>query len=403
MTSVVLNVVLTWLSGRHPHLADREAALYLAFDILQLTLLLHLTGGLFNPFSILILAPLAIGATTLSRRSTIALWLFSTLAISALAVWHEPLPWQGTPPTLSPVYELGIWVALLFGTSMITAYGWRVAEDSRRLSNALAATQHALDREYQVSELGALAAAAAHELGSPLSTIAVIAKELARDPALGNTPEARADLQLLLEQADRCREILAGLSRRGAAVAPPTFESVGLGALVEEAAAPYRVPHVTLEVRLVPEDSSSEPRLSRRPELRHGIGNLVQNALQFARERVTAEIAWNQTEAKLVIRDDGPGFAPPVLARLGEPYFSSRGGEGEHLGLGVFIAETLLSRTGARISFENAPTGGGIVSVKWRRQDLEGRRHERKNSVARVSGPLAAGDPTVRSSLLSAT
>ncbi|MEQ8387133.1 MAG: ActS/PrrB/RegB family redox-sensitive histidine kinase [Alphaproteobacteria bacterium] len=382
--SAALNLVLTWRTQRHLHLGDREATWYLAFDVLQLATLLQLTGGLLNPFSILLMGPLTIAATILSRFRMILLWALCVACISVLAVWHEPLPWQGAAPPIPTVYVLGLWVALVLGASLIAAYGWRVAEDARRLSNALGATQLALDREHRVSELGAMAAATAHELGSPLSTIAVAVKELSSE-ALADAPDhVRDDLQLLTEQVARCRDILASLGRLSSANAGEAllrFETLPLSQLMAELGQKFADdgtgPGVAFDVDRHADKDNPEPVVRRTPELMHGLGNLVQNALQFARHRVVAEIRWSATSVEVRLLDDGPGFPPAILARLGEPYLSSRSGTGEHLGLGIFIAETLLGRMGATLDFANpSPAsrkglGGARVTILWPREALD--------------------------------
>ena len=366
---------LAHLLRRRPQrrLSERDATLTLAYDVLQLGLLLYLTGGLQNPFAILMIAPVTVAATILSRRSVI---LLSTLAISAitvLAVQHWPLPWHGTPPALPSVYVFGIWSALVLSTIFIAVYAWSVAGEARRIRDAFAATQLALAREQRVSAVGALAAAAAHELGSPLGTIAVIAKELVRElPA--DSPYAE-DAALLLSQSERCRTILAELSRHPEAEGSSPFTRLPISALVEAAGAPYRASGVRV-IYVTATSTGEEPEVARRPEIMHGLGNLIQNAIQFARNEVTATIAWDRDAVTVEIVDDGPGFAPHLLPRLGQPYLSNRPlHDAQHMGLGIFIAQTLLERTGARLDFGNLPGtlidgGGAHIVVQWPRAAL---------------------------------
>ena len=210
--SAILNLAVTFTRPLSLRLSDRAAAFYLAYDIVQLTALLFLTGGLENPFSLLILAPVTVSATALSRASTMALGALSVLCITFIALWHLPFPWNGDGLELPDLYLTAIWEAMVLGTLFIAAYVGSVSEEARRLSDALTATQMALSREQRLSELGALAAAAAHELGSPLATIAVTAKEMSHDVA-ADSPLAK-DVELLLSQSERCREILAGLARQ---------------------------------------------------------------------------------------------------------------------------------------------------------------------------------------------
>jgi two-component system, sensor histidine kinase RegB len=299
--------------------------------------------------------------------------LVAVLCITIMTRWYVPLTWPGggfNPPAL---YRVGLWTALCFAAVFIASYVWRVASEARHSSAALAATQLALAREQKVSAVGAVAAALAHELGTPLGTIAVVARELSREV----TPDdpLREDIDLLQSQSDRCREILANLSRRpGEVVDDPLSPTArtALGVLIEEAAAPHRVAGVALHV--VARGKAPQPTMPRGPEMLHGLGNLLQNAQQFARAEVVVELDWTPRIVRVTITDDGPGFPPALLPRLGEPYLSARqeDGRGEGHGLGIYIACTLLARTGAALSFANRRKAGGEVAVEWRRQYLEG-------------------------------
>jgi len=358
-------------------LGDRAAAAYVAYDLVQLALLLGVTGGLANPFSLLILAPVTVSASVLSRASTVAISLLAVAAASVLAVWHVPLPWPGGLD-LPAVYMFGIWSALVLSVLFMAGYVFAIAAEEQRMSDALAATQMALAREQRLSALGGLAAAAAHELGSPLGTIAVVARELhAELPA--DSP-LRDDADLLLQESARCKDILAQLARK-----PESGENTGpynclpLSALAEAAASPFAqdAKDVTVTTERAPEDGSVEPTVPRQPEILHGVGTLVQNATRFAREHITVKCTWSATRVAILIQDDGPGFSADILPFLGEPYISSRDreqagrDEGGHMGLGVFIARTLLARTGAGVAFRNRPAGGAEVAVTWQRGSLE--------------------------------
>lgn len=372
--SAALNIVATLSHRGGARLGDREASFYLAYDTLQLGVLLFLTGGLQNPFAILMLAPVTVSATILSRASVIWLSVVTVAALSILALVHMPLPAR-PDMTLQPqpLYVLGLWTALVSSTVFIAGYTWSVAEEARRLRDAFAATQLALAREQRISALGGLAAAAAHQLGSPLATIAVVAKELVRDlPA--DSPYAE-DAQLLLSQSERCRTILAELSRRREGEEGGAFTRLPVSALVEAAGEPYRTADITLTYAAEPgsDDAGNalaEPLVAPSPEIMHGLGNLIQNAVQFARREAIVTTSWTEDMVAVDIVDDGPGFAPQVLARIGEPYISGRSGDSQHMGLGIFIAQSLLERTGAKLAFANAPHGGAEVVVEWRRADL---------------------------------
>lgn len=377
--SAVVNV---WATVHRPgpaRLRDREAALYLGFDLVQLSVLLFLTGGLHNPFAILVLAPVTVSATVLSRASTIALSAVALGALIFLAFFHMPLPGPDGSLEVARLYVLGLGIALAVSTIFVVTYVFSVAAEARRMSDALAAAQIALHREQRLSALGSLAAAAAHELGTPLGTIAVIAKEFARD--LPPDSPLREDAELLISQSNRCRDILASLAARPETDGGSPYTRVALPALVEAAAAPHRSDRVSLVFDAAPEHGSAAPAptLARSPSFLHGLGNLIQNAVQFADAEVLVIVRWDESRIVVKILDDGPGFDPGLLEQLGEPYLSGRPGRrasdaednGEHMGLGVFIAQNLLERTGATLSFDNRPEGGAEVTASWRRSELE--------------------------------
>ncbi len=369
--SFLLNVIATAVRPTAVRLGGFAAAGFLGFDILQLAALLYLTGGLENPFAILLLAPVAVSATILSVRSTVALCVLSILCISGLAVEHYPLPWGEGGFSVPRIYVLGIWAALAISILFFAIYTWRVAEEARRMSNALAASQLALAREQQLAALGGLAAAAAHELGSPLGTIAVVSREIARD--LPADSPIREDIDLLISETARCRDILAELSdRSGEDDEGSPFARLPISALVQASADRHLDERVELYLDAAPahaDDASApvpEPVFVRRPEIVHGIGNLIQNAVQFAASRVDVRVRWDGTFITVEIADDGPGFPAGLLERLGEPYISMRTDSRGHMGLGIFIARTLLQRSGAALGFENDPRGGARVKVVWR-------------------------------------
>jgi two-component system, sensor histidine kinase RegB len=367
--SVLLNVVLILLRQAAARLGERDAALCLGYDILQLAILLYLTGGLQNPFSTLILAPVTVAATILSRRPVIALSVLAVAAISVLALWHMPLPWRTEPLVFPPELILGIWLALVLATVFIGGYTWSVAQEARRLRDAMTATQLALAREQRISAVGALAAAAAHELGSPLATIAVVAKELVHDLP-EDSPHAE-DAALLLSQSERCRRILAELARQPEHDGGSPYTRLPISALVETAGAQHQHDGVKLIFATAGQPDPEEPLVRRSPEIMHGLNNLIQNAVQFARREVSVTTFWDKATVTVEIADDGPGFPLHLLGRLGEPYISTRAGAADHMGLGIFIAQSLLERSGARLVFDNLPEGGAHVAISWNRANLE--------------------------------
>ncbi len=388
--SVLLNIVLGLLFPSTKRLTDREASLYLSFDILQLAALLYLTGGIENPFSILFIAPVTISAATLSSRSTIILSILSFVCVSVLAVYHLPFPWEGELP-LPPIYIFGLWSALLLGIGFTAFYANRVAVEATRMSDALAATQMVLAREQRLSDLGSLAAAAAHELGTPLATIQVIANELIHDePRDGPHYE---DLELIKSQAARCRDILQTLSDRKDDT-DDIYDRQKLRVVIEEAIGPFKESgkELILNVR---DSEAEEPEILRRPEIIFGLGNIVENAVDFADSAIAVEAFCTPDQVAIHVIDNGPGIPPEILTHLGEPYLTSRGDrkrfeslerqEGASvpggMGLGFFIAKTLLERTGAKIEVSNHSGvvlhngdrlgGGAAVEIRWSRAAIE--------------------------------
>jgi two-component system sensor histidine kinase RegB len=347
---------------------DREATIFLAFDIVQLAVLLYLTGGLTNPFALLLMAPVAIGATILSLASNIALSLLTIASIGLLGVLHQPLPWTGIPPDLPDIYQAGVWAGLTLTTLLVTLYGWRLAEEARQMNDALLAAQGALAQEQRMSALGALAAAAAHELGSPLSTIAVVTKEMLRE--VEPDDPLREDIELLVSESDRCRSILARLTVDPAQDVSEQYVLVPLPALIEAAAQHYKREGIAISFESGPIGEgapTTAPIQLRSPEIMQGIGNIVQNAVSFANGEIQIATRWTTEWSEVEVSDDGPGFSEALLDELGTPFISTRQGVEGHMGLGVFIAKTLLERTGASVSFGNrsARESGAAVVVRW--------------------------------------
>jgi two-component system, sensor histidine kinase RegB len=385
--SVVLNVVLALRYAPAHRLTNREATFYLAFDVVQLGVLLYLTGGIANPFALMFLAPVVIAATILNLSNTMILAFFAFAAVSVIGIWHRPLPWPLTDRlNLPPLYQAGIWAALVIGIGFTSVYAWRIASESTRMSAGLAATQLALARQHRLAALGALATAAAHELGTPLGTIAVVARELER--ALPAQSAEADDVRLLRQQAERCRAIIARLANPEETMLGATAR-LPLGALLEDIATPLEGDDLAIRIAMpVPAAGNPEPQVWRAPELLHGLGNILENAADFAGAEVRIAARWDGAALSVVIEDDGPGFAPEIFERIGEPYVTSRPGhhalgeteigpqgplnEHEGMGLGFFIAKILLEQTGGVVKATNPPGGGARVEISWPRGVIDG-------------------------------
>lgn len=374
-SSAALNIGLRLSFERNHRLSEWPATALLTFDLLQLASLLYLTGGLDNPFVVLALAPVVIGAVSLPRGHAAYLVMLMIGLALALAFHHWPMPWiEGAALSLPPIYRAGIWIALGLAGVFVALYAARVAQEARLLSDALAATELVLAREQHLSQLDGLAAAAAHELGTPLATIALVAKEWTKHP---EAPPAPDDLELLSQQVRRCREILGKLTSLGNDPGS-LLTRMTMSVLLEEVVQPHRNFDVEVKVALV--GPAPEPVCARSPGVLYGLGNLVENAVDFARSSVETRAEWSASEVSVTIADDGPGFAPDILSSLGEPYVTTRAAdrrakidETTGLGLGLFIAKTLLERSGAsvRLSNRSGPQTGAVVEIRWPKTEFE--------------------------------
>jgi two-component system sensor histidine kinase RegB len=377
--STWFNVALMLTRPMQAEASDLDTFLGTSFDIIQASVLIGLTGGMNNPFVILLIGPIAIGAAALPLRPALGIGALGLVCATALKYWHLPLPWSTAEGVVMPyVYEVGMWAATVVGMLFTAGYAFTASRESARMELALAVTEHVLAREQRLGALGALSAAAAHELGTPLATIQVVAKEMCRGLA-PDDPTAE-DALLLLSQAERCREILKRLSR-DPQESDPVDCFTPLVQLLEEAAEPHRAngdregPRITTTVRS--SDGSPHPVVLRSPEAVHALTAFVENAVDFARAEVIVLAIHDRDSVTIEVADDGPGFSPSVLAKLGEPYVTTRpnaensrtGHTG--MGLGFFIAKTLLERTGAKVNFRNGKRGGAVVCVCWPREGIE--------------------------------
>ncbi|HJV42237.1 ActS/PrrB/RegB family redox-sensitive histidine kinase [Caulobacter sp.] len=374
--SAWLNVLLGLASSGQRLARDGEATAQIAFDILQLSGLIYLTGGANNPFALLLIAPVTLAAATLPARYAIGLGALAIAASILLAIFHMPLPTiNGLPTPFAPTPTM-LWMivaARIVGIILTAAYAWQAASESARMELALNVTETVLAREQRLSALGALAAAAAHELGTPLATISVVSREMARN---ATSEEVREDAELLIGQAARCREILQRLTEMPEAT-DAVHERMSLVQLVQDVIEPHMVHGVRVEAVVNGPSGETAPDIWRRPEIIHAMTSIVENAVDFARSEVIVIARFDPRYIVIEARDDGPGFSPEVLAKLGEPYVTTRpGAEGSRtghigMGLGFFIAKTLLERTGATVDFRNGRRGGAVVSARWPRAALE--------------------------------
>lgn len=402
--AVVANLFSYYAYPENKRLSEAEATMWLVFDIVQLCLLLYLTGGLNNPFAMLVIAPVTIAATVLHLRNTVFLGLTAIILVTTVSRFHVPLigP-DGLELAIPVLFQFGFWAALLISLVFLAFYARQVTIEMHAMGEALVATQLALSREQKLTDLGGVVAAAAHELGTPLATIKLVSSELMEE--LENYPELLEDAELIRSQTDRCRDILQSMGRAGKD--DLHLRQAPIETVVHEAADPHvsRGKSVVFEVRPQEGASLTQPIIQRRPEIIHGLRNLIQNAVDFSHSKVIVEVTWSDEMINVQISDDGPGFPLSVLGRIGDPYVRRRRlsedsarRPGYHgMGLGLFIAKTLLERSGAKLEFSNSrrpghaswtgqATGGAVIEVSWQREHLQTNDHE-------VSAPLGQNQP----------
>ncbi len=395
--SVIGNLIAIFVFPENKRLTEYENLLMVLFDLLQLGFLLALTGGLNNPFALLMLGPVTISAAVLTTRSTVLVGATAIVIVTLLSEYNLPLTTQsGIVLSIPDLFVFGNWIALVIAICFIGLYSRRVTFEMHAMSDALAATQLALSREQKLTDLGGVVAAAAHELGTPLATIKLASAELLEE--LADYPDLQEDAALIREQADRCRDILRDMGRAGKD--DLHLRQAPLMTVVQEAAEPHMHRGKKVKYTHDPDagDEIDQPAILRQPEIIHGLRNLVQNAVDFARSTVWIEAHWTADQITLRIMDDGLGFPVQVLGRIGDPFVRRRRSgpdraqrpEYEGMGLGLFIAKTLLERSGAELTFangtdpyagsrQNVNCKGAIVEVTWPRRKIDARSGE--NSI----------------------
>lgn len=372
--SAALNVFLRYKYPGNIRWEGFQVMILLGYDTLQLMFLLYLTGGLQNPFSVLLIVPVIISAATQRVQNTAAQFVWSVLAITILVFLHDPLPWYDNQIFSLPLeLKIGVWVSIVATMAFMAVYTFRVADESRKLSDALSATELVLQREQHVSNLDGLAAAAAHELGTPLATIALVSKEMLRE--LDEKSALHDDAKLLRSQAERCREILQKMSSLSSE-SDENITTMSIPVMMEEVVAPHR--GFGIEIQVIAEGEKPVPRLKRNAAILYGIGNIIENAADFAKSEVKFEAKWDDDQITFNVDDDGKGFLQEMLERIGDPFVTTRDENNQEtgggLGLGVFIAKTLLERSGAQLEFSNKQSHNGtgaLVSISWPREIFE--------------------------------
>ena len=365
--SILLNIILEFYKFYIQRLNNFWASLSILYDLIQLSFLLYLTGGLTNPFSILILVPTTIAVTFLSKRSSVVIASVSIFMLSILAIKHYPLP--GPAIVLPKHYLLGLWASLTIGIIFLGNYAYSITIEDRKRSKAFDNLEKALSRERELKSLGGLAAAAAHELATPLGTITLVIEDLKKQ--LGKNPKFKNDVELLNSQIKRCKVILKDLStdpnKQDSFIENVTFKN-----LIQEIIFSFEIPK-NKNIKIIDIELENNFIVTRKIELIYAMRNIIDNAIKFAEKKIEIEFLNKDKKIELNISDDGIGFSQDIIQKLGEPYVKSslvvknkRG-----LGLGIFISKTLLERTGAKVLFKKSNLGGALVNIIWKESSLK--------------------------------
>ena len=352
-------------------LKDTYSRSFLMYDIVQLSFLLFLTGGIFNPFAILLIVPTIVSSTFLSMGSTIILGSLTILLLFVLTFFKMPLPGMEEYVLSFPNYYVtGILISLIIGLIFLSYFGIRFAGETKKRSDALNKLQQILAKEYELESLGGQAAAAAHSLGTPLATISVVSKEMRKE--VGDKSKFTKDIDLLISQTKRCSEILKNISQKKI-IKDEFLSSTSFEDLLEEIIKSFMESSEKI-LKLNTDKDINKIDIKRNPELIYGLRNFIGNAVKFANQEIIISIVSDNINLYILIDDDGPGFPEDIIKALGEPYIKSRSKFSKinaGLGLGTFLGKTLLERKSAVISFENGGVlNGARVKIKWTINDL---------------------------------
>ena len=325
-----------------------------------------MTGGISNPFSILLIVPAIVSSTFLSMGTTIILGGLTIIFLFLLTLFHYPLPGIHENAFTFPKYYLsGFFISIIIGLIFLSYFGMRFSGETKKRSEALNKLQEILAKEYELESLGGQAAAAAHSLGTPLATISVVAKELKKE--LGNNKDYSKDIDLLISQTKRCSEILKKISKKQIKD-DKFFSYVTLEDLVNEIIDSFKETS-SKSINLVSENDNNKINIKRSPEIVYGLRNFIGNAVKFSKDTINIIINSNTKNIELIINDDGPGFPDDIIALIGEPYIKSKSQEvssNSGLGLGTFLGKTLLERQFANLSFsKDKNLGGASVKIMW--------------------------------------
>ena len=372
LISIILNIIVSVRFLPIRTLNSNETLFYLIFDSIQLVALLYITGGLTNPFCILIIAPFIISATYLDLLRTIIIGIVSILSLSLLAFYYQPISsniFEFSSSSFSSFQIFSIWLSLIVSLSFIGIYCFRIANESRKVEKALNETQLALSDEEKISDMMSLTAAAVHELGTPLSTISVIIKEIVNE--LNVDEKNYDDILLIQSQIKRCSEILNRL-RQGdiSNDNSPFINELDFPRLINEIVKDYELEEIKLNLEIDDYFKNSNFIISRKPEIVHSLSNIIENAYQYANHYVTIKLILRNENVILEIINDGEGFPANILPILGEPYVKKNVKNHKGIGLGLFIAKNLINKTVGKIEFRNIENIGACVKIIWKKDNL---------------------------------
>jgi len=358
LLSVLINLSALFFQKKD-NISDKKVFLFLLFDTSQLGVLLFLNGGILNPFSILVLAPVIISATYLKSSWTVFLSLYSIFLVVILKYYFIPLNWRNDF-IIPNLYNNGLLISLIITIIFIAAYTYLFANSSRKISKALAETKVQLNNQKKITEIGSLSAAAVHELSTPLNTIFLILNDLLKEKILIKNENLFKDVMLLKSQAERCRDILLSLSKSPHLLKDNFFEKIKIEDLINLSFEKF---NTNKALNIIFEKTSREITILYKDEINYAFGNIIQNAIQHSKNTISITISTNLKELLIKISDDGIGFSRDILDKLGEPYITKTK---KGMGLGIFIAKNLIENVNGKMHFYNSSSGNAVVEILFK-------------------------------------
>lgn len=368
--SALVNVYLEINKSKFLTINNFYATLSIFYDLVQLILLLFMTGGLSNPFSILIIVPTTISVTYLSRGSSQFIVTCSIIFSTVIAFYHMPLPYPVNESLVLPkYYNIGLWLSLGIGIIFLGNYAYQLGRDNRVRSTALSRLEEELTKEKVVNSVGGMAAAAVHELATPLATISLVSKELQKQ--LKDNSNIKEDINLLIEQSERCSSILKDIAQRKQK--DEFIENISPKELINEIV--FSLNNISnKEINVENLNLNQRMKMTKKTEISYALRNFIENSIKFAKNKINIEIDQSKKRTAITISDDGDGFNKDIIANLGQPYLHSDNikKNKKGMGLGVFISKSLLERCLAQVTFRNNKSlPGASVKIVWNNSQLE--------------------------------